>query len=86
MGKDVAAAAEAGGKLAVTFNDVLAYWQKKDVADAIAFATTARDEARAIADTKDPDVQATDMMKLQQTCGGCHMAHRGGGRGNFTIK
>jgi len=86
MAKNTKAAQEAGGKLAVTFNNVLAFWQQRNVADAIIFATTARDEARAIADTSDPDVQATDMMKLQEQCGNCHMAHRAGTPPNFEIK
>lgn len=86
MAKDTAAAASAAGKLDVTFNDVLAYWQKKNVADAVTFATNARDFAKVIAGSTSADDQAAAMMKLQGTCGGCHMAHRAGMPGSFTIK
>jgi len=85
MAKDTAGAAAAGTKLAATFNDVLAYWQKKNAADAIKFATAARDAAKAIAASKNADEQAASAMTLQQQCGGCHMAHRMGSGGNFMI-
>lgn len=86
MGKDTAAAAAAGAKLEATFNEVYAYWMKKNVADAMMFAANARDAAKAIAGSTSADDQAADMRKLQQQCGGCHMAHRGGMPPNFTIK
>jgi mono/diheme cytochrome c family protein len=85
MAKDTTGAAAAGTKLAATFGDVLTYWQKKNVADAIAFATTARDAAKAIAASTNADDQAASMMKPQGTCGGCHMAHRMGAAPNFMI-
>ena len=86
MAKDTAGAAAAAAKLEATFNEVLAYWQKKNVADAITFATNARDAAKAIAGSNNADAQAASLMTLQQQCGGCHMAHRAGTPGNFTIK
>ena len=85
MAKDTAGAAAAGTKLAATFSDVLAYWQKKNVADAIMFATAARDAAKAIAGSNNAEAQAASLMTLQQQCGGCHMAHRGGAAPNFMI-
>lgn len=81
---DNAAAAPAANKLVDTFTKVAAYWKAKNVPDAVTFAETARDAAKAIADGKGD--KAANLMKLQQQCGGCHMAHRGGGRGAFTIK
>jgi mono/diheme cytochrome c family protein len=81
---DNAAAAPAANKLVDTFTKVAAYWKAKNVPDAVTFAETARDAAKAIADGQGD--KAANLMKLQQQCGGCHMAHRGGGRGNFTIK
>lgn len=81
---DNAAAAEPANKLVDTFTKVAAYWKAKNAPDAVAFADNARDAAKAIADGKGD--KAENLMKLQQQCGGCHMAHRGGGRGNFTIK
>ncbi len=86
MAKDTAAAAAAGTKLEATFSDVLAYWQKKGASDAVGFATNARDAAKAIAGSASADDQAASLMKLQQQCGGCHMAHRGGAAPNFMIK
>ena len=71
-------------KLVDTFTKVAAYWKAKNVADAVTFAERARDAARAIADGQGD--KAANLMKLQQQCGGCHMAHRACGRGNFTIK
>jgi mono/diheme cytochrome c family protein len=81
---DTAAAAPAANKLVDTFTKVAAYWKAKNVADAVAFAESAREAAKAIADGQGD--KAANLMKLQQQCGGCHMAHRAGGRGNYTFK
>jgi mono/diheme cytochrome c family protein len=81
---DTAAAAPAANKLVDTFTKVAAYWRAKNVADAVTFAESAREAAKAIADGQGD--KAANLMKLQQQCGGCHMAHRAGERGNFTFK
>jgi mono/diheme cytochrome c family protein len=81
---DTAAAAPAANKLVDTFTKVAAYWRAKNVPDAVTFAESARDAAKAIAEGQGD--KAANLMKLQQQCGGCHMAHRAGGRGNFTFK
>ena len=81
---DTAAAGPAANKLVDSFTKVAAYWRAKNVADAVTFSESARDAAKAIADGQGD--KAANLMKLQQQCGGCHMAHRAGGRGNFTIK
>ena len=81
---DTAAAAAPANKLVDTFTKVAAYWKAKSAADAVTFAETARDAAKAIADGQGD--KAANLMKLQQQCGACHMAHRAGGRGNFTFK
>ena len=81
---DAAAAAPAANKLVDTFTKVAAYWKAKNAPDAVMFAENAREAAKEIADGKGD--KAANLMKLQQQCGGCHMAHRAGGRGNFTIK
>jgi len=81
---DTPAAAPAANKLVDTFTKVAAYWKAKDMADAVTFADSARAAAKAIADGQGD--KAENLMKLQQQCGGCHMAHRAGGRGNFTFK
>lgn len=71
---DDAAAAAAATKLADTFDQVAAYWKAKKTADAVAFAETARDAARAIAAGSGD--RAANLQKIQEQCGGCHMAHR----------
>jgi mono/diheme cytochrome c family protein len=81
---DTAAAAPAANKLVETFTKVAAYWKAKNVADAVTFSESAREAAKAIADGQGD--KAANLMKLQQQCGGCHMAHRAGERGNFTFK
>ena len=81
---DTAAAAPAASKVADSFTKVAAYWKAKNASDAVTFAESAHDAAKAIADGQGD--KAANLMKLQQQCGGCHMAHRGGGRGNFTFK
>jgi mono/diheme cytochrome c family protein len=81
---DTAAAAPAANKLVDTFTKVAAYWRAKNVADAVTFSESAREAAKAIADGQGD--KAANLMKLQQQCGGCHMAHRAGERGNFTFK
>ncbi len=81
---DTAAAAPAAKNLVDTFTKVAAYWKAKNVPDAVTFAESAREAAKAIADGQGD--KSANLMKLQQQCGGCHMAHRAGGRGNFTFK
>ena len=86
MNKDVAAAATEAGKVAAGFEPIIAYWKAKNADDAVKLATTARDAAKAIADSKDADAQAASAMQLNGTCNACHMAHRGGMPPNFEIK
>jgi mono/diheme cytochrome c family protein len=81
---DTAAAGPAANKFVDTFTKVAAYYSAKNVPDAVTFAQSARDAAKAIADGQGD--KAANLMKLQQQCGGCHMAHRAGERGNFTFK
>jgi mono/diheme cytochrome c family protein len=81
---DSSAAAPAANNLVDTFTKVAAYWKAKNAADAVSFAETARDAAKAIVDGKGD--KAENLAKLQQQCAGCHTAHRAGGRGNFTFK
>ena len=81
---DTAAAAPAANKVVDSFTRVAAYWKGKNAPDAVTFAESARDAAKAIADGQGD--KAANLMKLQQQCGGCHMAHRGGGRGNYSFK
>lgn len=84
--KDTAAASAEATKMVAGFDTLIAYWKAKNAEDAIKFATTAHDAAKTIADSKDADAQAAALATLSPTCGGCHAAHRGGGRGAFVIK
>jgi hypothetical protein len=81
---DNAAAAEPATKLADTFDKVAAFWKARNADDAVRFAETARDAAKAIAAGSGD--KAANVQKIQSTCGGCHSAHRGGSPPNFTIK
>ena len=81
---DTAAATPVANKVVASFTSVAAYWKAKNAPDAVTFAESARDAAKAIADGQGD--KAANLMKLQQQCGGCHMAHRAGGRGNYTFK
>jgi mono/diheme cytochrome c family protein len=71
---DNAALVAAANKLADTFDRVAGYWKAKQTADAVGFAETARDSARAIAaGTGD---KTANIEKIQDQCGACHAAHR----------
>jgi mono/diheme cytochrome c family protein len=81
---DNAAAAADATKLADTFGKVAIFWKAKNADDAVKFAETARDAAKAIAAGSGD--KAANLQTIQRTCGGCHSAHRGGAAPNFTIK
>jgi mono/diheme cytochrome c family protein len=84
MAMDNDAAKGPATALADVFGKVAAYWKAKGVADAVGFAETAQTAAKDIAAGKGD--LAANKMTIQGTCASCHMAHRGGGRGAFTIK
>src|ERR1700676_5491172 len=71
---DKAATADAANKLPATFDQVAMYWKAKQTADAVGFAETARDAAKAIAAGSGEKV--TNLEKIEQQCGACHQAHR----------
>jgi hypothetical protein len=81
---DNAAAAAAATKLAGTFDQVAAFWKARNADDAVKFAVTARDAAKAIA--AGSGEKADNLRTIQSTCGGCHSAHREGTPPNFKIK
>jgi hypothetical protein len=72
--QDPAAAAQAATKMADVFDKLAAYWKMRQTADAVVFAETARDAARAIAAGSGD--KADNLNKIQAQCGGCHAAHR----------
>jgi len=71
---DNAALTKSANELADTFDQVARYWKAKQTADAVAFAETARDAAKAIASGNGD--KTANLQKIQEQCGGCHMAHR----------
>jgi mono/diheme cytochrome c family protein len=71
---DKAAMVDAANKLAATFDQVAMYWKAKQTADAVGFAETARDAAKAIAAGSGEKV--ANLEKIEQQCGACHQAHR----------
>jgi mono/diheme cytochrome c family protein len=61
------------------FTKVAAYWQGKNVADAIKFAQDAKAGFGQVADLAAAgkfDDAAAAMKTAQANCAGCHMAHR----------
>jgi mono/diheme cytochrome c family protein len=81
---DSSAAAADANKMADTFDKVAAFWKTRNASDAVEYAETARDAAKAIASgTGD---KAANLQKIQAQCGACHKAHREGAAPNFTIK
>jgi hypothetical protein len=81
---DNAAAAGDATKLADTFDKVAGFWKARHADDAVTFAETARDAAKAIA--SGTGEKTANLQKIQGTCGGCHAAHREGSAPNFKIK
>jgi hypothetical protein len=73
-----AAAADAK-TLQDNFGKVSAYWQKKNVSDAMKFAADAQNGFKNVAQLAAAGKfdEAADATKMAQTnCAGCHMAHR----------
>lgn len=88
--KSGADAATAGQHLEGIYKQVGAFFAKRGGADdAVAIAkkgeTAAHDLAAAGA-ANDADKMAASMMAINGTCGACHMAHRAGQAGAYTIK
>jgi hypothetical protein len=81
---DNTAAAADATKLADTFDKVAAFWKARNADDAVKFAETARDAAKAIAAGSGD--KTANLQKIQGACGGCHTAHREGAAPNFKIK
>jgi len=86
--KDSSAAA-AATTLESVFKDVEAYWSKKGVSDAAGMAKQAHMAAAAAGkaiNAGDWDKASAESKTVAAQCGNCHMAHRGGEKGAFTIK
>lgn len=83
---DKAAVSTSANQIATTFEQIVSFWQKQHDDDALKFAVTARDEAKATALASTTFDQRMAMQKLQAACSGCHLAHRAGKAGKFTIE
>jgi len=73
------AAAMDAKTLQANFTKIAAYWQNKNVADALKFAQDAQSGFRQVADLASAgkfDDATAAMKTAQANCGGCHMAHR----------
>ena len=77
--KDVAAAA-AAKTAADNFDSIATFWKGKGKDDAVAFATTARDAAKAAAAATTSEDQGAALAKIGPTCNGCHMMYRDGNK------
>jgi len=87
--KDGAAAAADAEKLAATFKMVEAFWQGRNMADAVGFAQKAGAAAmatEAAAKAGNMDETAAAAKTILPNCGGCHMAHREKTDAGFRIK
>ncbi len=72
--QDRNANAEAAMKLADTFDKVAMFWRARQKTDAVGFAETARDAAKAIASGSGD--KTTNLQKIQAQCGSCHAVYR----------
>ena len=86
-GADLALQAD---RLEGVFKQAGAFWAKRRGADdAVEIARkgeTAAHDLGAAAKAKDAGKMASSMQTINQTCVGCHMAHRDGTAGAYTIK
>jgi hypothetical protein len=87
--KNAAGAAADAQKMADTFKMVEAFWQSRNVADAVGFAQKAGAAAAATAKAASAgnlDEAAMTAKTILPNCGGCHMAHREKTDAGFKIK
>lgn len=76
--KDVAAASAAAKDAADNFDSMAKFWKAKGKDDAVKFAETARDAAKAAAAATTSEDQQAAMAKVGGTCMGCHSVYREG--------
>jgi hypothetical protein len=87
--KEGSAAAADAKKLQDTFKLVEAFWEKRNVPDAINFAKQARAGAAEVAKSAmagNIDQATADAKTMAMNCAGCHMAHREKTESGFKIK
>jgi len=78
--KDVAATAAAAKTAAENFDKIAGFFKSKHKDDAVAFAETARDAAKAAAAATTSEDQAAALAKIGPTCAGCHGLYRDGNK------
>jgi hypothetical protein len=76
--KDVAAAAASAKDAAEAFDHIATFYKAKGKDDAVKFAETARDAAKAAAAATTSEDQQAEMAKVGGTCMGCHAIYREG--------
>jgi len=76
--KDVAAAAAAAKDSAENFDKIATFFKAKGKDDAVKFAESARDAAKAVAAATTPEDQQAALAKMGPNCQGCHAAYREG--------
>ena len=82
--EDVAAG---GQKLVALFKEVEDFWTKRGgAADAVESAQNAQAAAKELADPASIPAAKAAQGKLNDTCKGCHAAHREKAEGGFKIK
>jgi cytochrome c556 len=74
--KDVAATATAAKTAADNFDSIATFWKGKGKDDAVGFATTARDAAKAAAAATTTDDQQAALAKIGPVCNSCHAVYR----------
>jgi hypothetical protein len=74
--KDVAATAAAAKDEAAAFDSIATFWKSKGKDDAVAFASSARDSAKAAAAATTPEDQQAALAKIAPNCQGCHAVYR----------
>jgi hypothetical protein len=83
--KDVAAASAAAKDAADSFDSIAKFWKSKGKDDAVKFAETARDAAKAVSAATTPEDQQAAAAKIGPTCMGCHMITREGNTSAFKM-
>lgn len=90
MEKNGADAAASGEQMENIYKQVGGFWSKRGGAtDAVGIARKGETAAHDLAEAgkaNDADKMASSMQTINGTCAACHMAHRAGSAGAFTIK
>lgn len=75
--------------LAGLFAQVVTFWQGRNASDAVGIAKKAEAASHELADAAkagDDAKEQANLATINGACGQCHMAHREGSQGNFSIK